>query len=201
MPVSAYEIARQLANDLRIQYGFSGVRIKKSDIKRIYKDQGVRIDYWDHKLKNLRGAYFPAPHGPSVMIAKNLPEEPQIFTLAHELKHHLTDQQYAVTFCDPTNQNAVVEKSAEVFAAELIFPKQRFVDYMGDANILAGSCTADDLVHLKVNSRTTLSYAALCKTAELLRYCEPGAFAKVKFRIRQEQLYGVPLYKRLRRNR
>lgn len=199
MPISAYDEARRLANDLREQYRFSGARIKKTDIKRIYRDQGIRIDYWDHKLKHLRGAYFPAPTGPCVLIAKKLPEEPQIFTLAHELKHHLTDQSVAISFCDPTNENAVIEKSAEVFAAELIFPKQLFADHMADANIPLRGCTADDLIHLKVKTQTTLSFAALCKTAEFLRYCEAGAFAKVKFRRRQEELYGVPIYKRLKR--
>lgn len=194
-----YEAARDLANRIRSQFGFPGVRILKSDIRRIYRELGIRVHYRDDKVKHLRGAYFAPPLGPSVMIARSLPEEPQIFTLAHELKHHLVDQTRALSFCDISNQDDLIEKTAEVFAAELIFPQALFVTFMRDAGISPGGCSADDLVHLKMRSKTTMSYQALCKMTEFLGYCEKGAFQKVKFKVRQEQLYGEPLYKRLRR--
>jgi Zn-dependent peptidase ImmA (M78 family) len=200
MPQSVYEKMRVLANEIRAQYGFSGPRVTKSDLRRVYKDLGITVHYWDHKLKALRGAYFPPPDGPSVLIAKRLPDEPQIFTLAHELKHHLVDRDQPLSYCDPSNQNALAEKSAEVFAAELIFPQGLFIKYMHDAKVDLGACTADNVVHLKVQLGTTLSYRGLCKMAEFLGYGKPEAFAKVQFQKRQEQLYGVPLYKRLRQH-
>lgn len=197
MSPSIYTTVRKLANDLRSSYGFSGACIKKSDVRRIYKDEGIRLDYRDDKLRHLRGAYFPSPLGPSVMIAKRLPEEPQIFTLAHELKHHFCDS--ALAFCDSSNQDALVEKSAEVFAAELIFPQELFIEYMEAMGIARGGCNPEDVVHLKIKSRTTLSYAGLCKMAEFAHFCDLGAFSAVKFRNLQERLYGKPVYKRLRR--
>jgi Zn-dependent peptidase ImmA (M78 family) len=195
---SVYVTVRKFANELRSKYDFSGVSIKKSDIRRIYKDEGIRLDYRDEKLRELRGAYFPPPLGPAVMIAKRLPEEPQIFTLAHELKHHFFDQDKVLSFCDISNQDAIVEKSAEVFAAELMFPQEAFREYMEAAGIAAGACAAEDIVHLKMKSQTTLSYAGLCKIASFLGFSGVGALKNVKFRKLQEQLYGEPFYKRLR---
>src|SRR6185437_9639925 len=131
------------------------------------------------------------PYGPSVMIIKTLPEEPQIFTLAHELKHHLTDRHHRLSYCDSSNQDAPVEIAAEVFAAELIFPLDLFIDHMDRAKVKRGQLRDVDLVHLKETSKTTMSYKALCKTAEHLGYCSKGAFAGVQFTKVHDALYGV----------
>ncbi len=74
-----YERMRQLANDMRNQYSISGARVTKSQIRQIYKNRGIQVDYWPGALKHLRGAYFPNEGSPSVMIATKLPDEQQIF--------------------------------------------------------------------------------------------------------------------------
>lgn len=201
MSRQAYENMRSLANDIRAQYGMSGARVIKSQIRRIYRDQGIHVDYWPNKLKHLRGAYFPNEGSPSVLVAKHLPVEQQIFTLAHELKHHLADREAAFSYCDPTNRDTVVEVSAEVFAAELIFPQALFAELLESAGVARGACSADDIVRLKVNSATTLSYQGLVKMAEFLRFAERGSFTKFQFRKRQEQMYGEPIYKQIQRRR
>jgi len=53
-----YEALKNLARETRAEYGIASVRVLRSDLRRIYSDQGIRIDLWDHKLKNLRGAYL-----------------------------------------------------------------------------------------------------------------------------------------------
>jgi hypothetical protein len=53
-----YEILKIRAKEVRSEYGLEGPRILKSDIRRIYKENGIKLDYWDHPLKSLRGAYF-----------------------------------------------------------------------------------------------------------------------------------------------
>lgn len=197
-----YEQARLLAREVRAQYEISGPRLTKSHLRGIYKDQGIRVDYWPYPLKHLRGAYFRGDTEASVLIAKSLPTEQQIFTLGHELKHHLADRDLSISFCDLSNEKSVIEISAEIFAAELIFPQELFLELMAKAGVERdGSCSADDIIHLKMSSTTTLSYAGLVKMAEFLSYCERGAFRKVQFRKRQEELYGEPLYKRILRHR
>lgn len=196
-----YEDLKALARDVRANYDLCTPRVLKSDIRRIYRDQGIRIDLWPHKLKQLRGAYFNDDFGPSVLIAKGLPDEPKIFTLAHELKHHLTDSGSILAYCDPSNENRTIEIGAEIFAAELIFPEQDFVDTLRRMKVGQEECTPEVLVRLKRETETTMSYAALAKRAEFLRYATRGSLQRVQFKKLEERLYGEPLYKRIRRYR
>ena len=39
------------------------------------------------------------------MLAKGLPEDPMVFTMAHELKHHLADRAISVACCSDRNAN------------------------------------------------------------------------------------------------
>src|ERR1035438_9542207 len=104
---------RLLAGQVRSQYGRQTPRVLKSDLRRIYKDQGIHIDLWPYKLRKLRGAYFNDAQGASVMLARGLPDDPIIFTMGHELKHHLVDRESLVALCDPSNQSAEIEIGAE----------------------------------------------------------------------------------------
>ena len=200
-PAIYYEEMKALAREVRAKYGLHGPRILKSDINRIYRDQGIRVDPWPHKLKVLRGAYFNDDLGPSVMIAKGLPDEPKIFTLAHELKHHLKDRDLGIAYCAPSNGFRVIEIGAEVFAAELIFPEQDFIDILYQMNIGRGDCTPEALVRLKRKTETTMSYAALAKRAEFLGYALGGSLQGVQYRKLEEHLFGEPLYKQILRKR
>jgi hypothetical protein len=65
--------------------------------------------------------------------------------------------------------------------------------------ISMGGCTPQDLVRLKRETGTTLSYAGLAKRAEYLGYAREGAFDSVKWKKLEEELYGPPFYKRHRR--
>jgi Zn-dependent peptidase ImmA (M78 family) len=186
---------RVLAAQIRDQYDLQTPRVLRSDLRRIYQDQGIRIDLWPYKLKKLRGAYFNDESGASVMIAKGLPDDPMIFTLGHELKHHLVDRDKIVALCDPTNQSAEIEIGAEVFAAELIYPEQDFRENLAGMGVTEGACTARHLVVLKHDTGTTLSYAGLAKRAEFLALAPKNSLAKIGWKKLEESIYGIPFYK------
>jgi Zn-dependent peptidase ImmA (M78 family) len=190
-----YREMRVLADGIRDRYGLQSARVLKSDLRRIYKDQRIRIDLWPYKLKKLRGAYFNDESGPSVLLAKGLPDDPMIFTMGHELKHHLVDREKIVSLCDPSNQSAEVEIGAEIFAAELIYPEEMFRQDLIGLGASIGSCTPVQLVTLKRQTGTTLSYAGIAKRAAFLGFAPQGSLAKIAWKNLEESIYGVPIYK------
>jgi len=137
---SYYKDLQALAREVRSTYGLTSPRVTRSDLRRIYRDQGIRIDLWPHKLRKLRGAYFNDEQGATVMLAKGLPEDPMVFTMGHELKHHLADAGLTLSYCDASNQSDVIEIGAEVFAAELIYPEEEFVQQLIQRGIGFGKC-------------------------------------------------------------
>jgi hypothetical protein len=173
----------------------------RSDLRRIYKDRGIRIDFWRHKLRDVRGAYFNDDLGRTVMLAAGLPDDPTIFTMAHELKHDLVDRDRPVACCTEPKNDDYIEIGAEIFAAELIFPEADFIDRLTAAGVDRAACTAEHIVHLKHDSKTTLSYAGLAKRATFLGFALPGKLDGVKWKKLEEEIYGEPLYKKLLRRR
>lgn len=194
-----YERMKQLAREVRSDFGLVTPRVLKSDLRRIYKKYGIKIDLWPHGLKKVQGAYFNDENGVSVLIDKRLPNDPLIFTLAHELKHHLVDSALGLSYCGSSNDTEPIEIGAEVFAAELIFPEQDFATQLLSMGVNYGSCKPENLVRLKHETRTTLSYMGLVKRTEFLGFAAKGAFKSVRFQKLEEQIYGVPFYKRIRR--
>lgn len=192
-----YEALKKLARETRAEYGLTSARVLRSDLRRIYRDQGIRIDLWDQKFRKLRGAYFSDDLGPTVMLYKGLPEDPMVFTMAHELKHHLVDSDLALSYCDPSNQSEAVEIGAEVFAAELIYPEGAFTHDLQAMGITLGHCTPEAIVRLKRSTRTTLSYAGLVKRVEFLGFAAPGAMEGVRWKILEESIFGPPVYKQI----
>jgi Zn-dependent peptidase ImmA (M78 family) len=192
-----YRQMRCLAVEIRDRYGLKTPRVLKSDLRRIYNHQGIHIDLWPYKLKKLRGAYFSDESGASVMLAKGLPDDPMIFTMGHELKHHLVDRDSIVALCDPSNQSAEIEIGAEIFAAELIYPEQMFRDHLHAMGVSTGTCTPEQIVALKHDTKTTLSYTGLAKRAEFLGFAQEHSMAKVAWKKLEENIYGVPLYKQI----
>jgi hypothetical protein len=95
------------------------------------------------------------------MLAKGLPQDPMVFTMGHELKHHLTDSGSALSFCDACNQSDPIEIGAEIFAAELIYRDDDFRSDLDQMKIALGQCSPEVLVRLKHDTKTTLSYAGL----------------------------------------
>jgi len=193
-----YESLKQLARSVRLENGLDGPRVLKSDLKRIYKNQGIRLDYRPYASKNLRGAYFNDEYGVSVMVSDQLPNDPLIFTLAHELKHHLVDSTLGSVNCVARIQETEpIEIGAEVFAAEFLFPEQIFIEFMGQMGLCKGQqCTRENLVQIKHDTKTTLSYAGLIKKAEWLGFAEKGSLPRDGWKRLEEQIYGVPFYKR-----
>lgn len=196
-----YNEMKKLARETREKYGLKTPRVKRSDLRVIYRDQGIRIDLWPHRLREVRGAYFNDEFGPTVVVAKGLPEDPMVFTMAHELKHHLVDRGVALAYCSDRNSSEHIEIGAEVFAAEFIFLEQDFMDALAAQGIQLGRCTPHALVHLKRRTQTTLSYAGLAKRATFFGFSAPGALDGVRWKKLEEEIYGEPLYKKLHRRR
>lgn len=196
-----YEKLKQLARETRARFDIASPRVLRSDLRRIYRCEGIRIDLWPHKLRNLRGAYINDEYGAAVMLARGLPEDPMVFTMGHELKHHLVDSQASLSYCDTSNESNPIEIGAEVFAAELIYPEGDFSSDLERMKVRYGQCTAVDLVKLKHDTRTTLSYAGLAKRAVFMGFAPGGSLDQAKWKVIEEEIYGEPLYKRLLRRR
>ncbi|MCC6661390.1 MAG: ImmA/IrrE family metallo-endopeptidase [Phycisphaerales bacterium] len=196
-----YNSLKDLARAKRLQYGLTTPRVQRSHLRAIYRDEGIRIDLWPHRLREVRGAYFNDEIGPTVMLVKGLPEDPMVFTMAHELKHHLVDRELPVACCSDRNANEHIEIGAEIFAAEFIFPEEEFAATLARQGVAAGSCSAEDLVRLKHDTRTTLSYAGLAKRAVFMNLALPAALANVRWKKLEEQMFGEPLYKQIQRRR
>src|SRR5215470_3221631 len=174
---------RELAREVRARHGLEGSRLTIRQIWRICRTEGIeRLDFRSG-FKALRGAYFNDDYGVSILLARGLPDDPTIFTIAHELKHHLVDSKEKSVLCRTAEEARRTEVGAEVFAAELIYPERDFVDDL--CRLLGGTprkVTAETLVQLKERTRTTLSYAALAKRTVLLGFAEQGSFQDVRWR-------------------
>lgn len=190
-----------LAREVRTGFGLLTPRVLKSDLRRIYKRYDIHIDLWPYKFQKVRGAYFNDESGVTVLVNRNLPDDPLIFTMAHELKHHLVDSGVVLSYCGSNNESEPIEIGAEVFAAELLFPEQDFITFLTDMGVGYGACRPQHLVELKHNTKTTLSYAGLVKRAEFLGFTNKGGFKGVQWKKLEEKIYGVPIYKKFRLRR
>lgn len=197
-PSQAYAEAQAQAREIRVKYGVEGPCLKLRQMREIYKGEGIDLIYWPVKLSVLRGAYINDEDGITVMVYKGLPDDPKLFTLAHELKHHVIDQ----STCKTVDGNSDVrEIAAEVFAAELLFPEAVFIQELEQRGIVLGQSVDLEIVQqaiikMKRETETTLSYMGLSKRAERLKYAEKGTLVKTKWKNLEEAYYGVPFYKR-----
>lgn len=186
------------ARRVREEFGLTTPRVTLTDMRRIYKTYGIKIDLWPHRMKAVRGAYFNDEFGVRVMVNGNLPAEQRIFTLAHELKHHLFDPAPAQQ-SEGDEDKEPKEIGAEIFAAELIFPEEDFSRSLVEIGVAKGSCTPEDIIRLKRETKTTLSFTSLGKRAEFLGFAPKGSMVKVRWKVLEEELYGEPDYKRILR--
>jgi Zn-dependent peptidase ImmA (M78 family) len=204
--VHAYEEAKLLANQKRTDYGVATETLNLNVVRRIYSHEGIRIDKWDFS-PSIRAVYMCEEGDISVAVSRKLPREPYMFALVHELKHHLTDiplLQGGKLKCGDYNANELIEKSAEVFAAEFIFPESEFIERIQAMGIQKMSCSAEDVVRLKRSCKACVSYTFLRKRLVRLGYAEEATLAAVKFTNLEESMFGKPIYKqdwfRARRN-
>jgi Zn-dependent peptidase ImmA (M78 family) len=186
---SDYYDLKLLARRVRAENGLTSPRVEQSDLRRIYFQHGIEIDYWPYPFKYLRGAFICDDLGTTVMLAQNLPQDPMVFTMAHELKHFLKDRQLGISYCDQSNISKTIEIGAEVFASEFLFPDQYFIEYMQRMKVKRGYCDAETIVKLKHQTRTTLSYAGLAIKAERLRYAPARSLTRLKGWRKLEKLY------------
>jgi len=196
-----YEDLKQLARQVRAEFGLRSPRVVESDLRRIYEQNGIVIDDWPYRLRNLRGAFISDHLGTTVMLASGLPQDPKVFTMAHELKHFYRDRHLGISYCDQSNLGKTLEIGAEIFAAELLFPDKDFMTHMRYLRVGTNQCLPRTLVRLKQKTRTTLSYAGLAKKAERLGYAPPRSLTTIKTWRKFEEIYGersrrVPQYPR-----
>lgn len=52
-----YEELKARARAVRAEHGLDSPRVLRSDMRRIYKHYGIKIDMWPYKLKNLKGLF------------------------------------------------------------------------------------------------------------------------------------------------
>ena len=176
-----YEM-RELALEVRARNGIEGSDLSMREMWRIYCEEGIEKLDFRHGFKDLRGAYFNDDCGVTVMLAGGLPDEPTIFTMAHELKHHLVDSEVGPVVCRTNEQTGRIEIGAEVFASELIYPERDFVyDLFRLLRAMPQTVSPEVLVELKRKTNTTLSYAALAKRTVLLRLADEQAFRDIRW--------------------
>ena len=176
-----YEM-RELAQEARARNGIEGPDVSMREMWRTYRTEGIDELHFRHGFKQLRGAYFNDEYGVTVMLAGGLPDEPTIFTMAHELKHHLVDSKAGTVVCRSDEQTRRVEIGAEVFAAEFIYPEKDFVyDLFRLLRGMPQTVNAEVLVELKRRTETTLSYAALAKRSILLKLTDEMALREARW--------------------
>lgn len=203
-----YEMLKARARELRQEREWTEPRIGLREIKQLCLEKGIeKIDLWPpakcrtvKKRTKVRGIYAPNGGRPCVMVNRHLPKEQRVFTIGHELKHHLFDGNgNDPLLCETKVQNNTVEIGAEIFAAELIYPDADFCRDLRDRGVEPGACTAEDLVRLKHDTSTTLSCAALAKKAYRFEFAEPGAFDGAAWKKIELLIFGEPDYLRFRR--
>jgi Zn-dependent peptidase ImmA (M78 family) len=195
-----YARIRELALAKRTEFGVRKGVLGLREVNSIYRQEGITIDRLPLS-PGLKAIYMCTDNICSVAIRKDLPDEPKLFALIHELKHHWADRnamQAGRLSCGSYNENELIEKAAEVFAAEFIYPEEEFgqdIEAFKDAFNVT-QLSADHLIHFKRNGcKAKVSYTYLRKRLEWLGLAVPGQFAGVKFQKREEELYGVPIYK------
>jgi Zn-dependent peptidase ImmA (M78 family) len=186
------DLARRKRTEHAVQTGSFGVR----EIRAIYRKERVLIDI--RKLPScLKAIYLVQDGEASVAVQKDLPDEPKIFALMHELKHHWFDQELIKSeafSCGDYNANELEEKGAEVFAAEFIYPDAELFDDLQTCN---GSVwRPEDIVRFKRDHcRAKVSYTFIRKGLERRGLIKPKEFADVRFQKLEHEIYGLPFYR------
>lgn len=118
---------------------------------------------------------------PSVLVNRSLPKEPRLFAMVHELKHHYCDQKLLKNGqirCGDYNANELIEKAAEVFAAEFIYPSQKFLDCAESLGLKKGEVTPEEVVELKRACGAPISYKFLQKLPCVVWVYQPRRVCK-----------------------
>jgi Zn-dependent peptidase ImmA (M78 family) len=193
-----YEELQKLAREKRAEYNVDTARFGLREVRVIYKKEGIRLDHWPLPYK-IKALYMCDEDDCSVALQPKLPYEPKLFALIHELKHHYRDQAAlgaGVIHCGDYDANELIEKGAEVFAAEFIYPESEFGADLDRLGLTVGQ--ASDVVTFKRCCKAKASYRFICKRLERLGRIGRGQFDAIQFQKLEEQIYGVPFYRRRR---
>lgn len=191
-----YDDLKALAQEKRAHYEVDTAVFGLREVRRIYRAENIQIDYWPLPYK-IKAMYMCGDDDISVAVQKSLPDEPKIFALVHELKHHYRDRAIINNgrlICGDYNANELLEKGAEVFAAEFIYPEDEFAADISRLGI--STWAAESVVMLKKNCKAKVSYKFLCKRLHRLGLIANGQFDKVQFVKLEERMFGVPFYRR-----
>lgn len=144
-----YHQMKQLAQQKRAEFDVDTSKLGLKKIREIYKQEKIFIDYRDIRSSRIRAAYYCDDIDSSVLIKRTLPDEPKLFSLVHELKHHFADRQGILNselVCGDYNANKTVEIGAEVFAAEFIFPEIEMFQSLNNFAISKETITPEKIV-------------------------------------------------------
>ncbi len=193
-----YEELKRLAREKRTEYCVDTAAFGLSDLRVIYKQEGIRIDHWPLPRK-VKALYMCEDGDCSVALQPTLPYEPKLFALVHELKHHYRDREAlgaGVIHCGDYDANELIEKGAEVFAAEFIYPEAEFAQDLESLDVTVRQ--ASDVVEIKRNCKAKVSYHFIRKRLERLGHITAGQFDGVQFQKLEDKIHGVPFYRRRR---
>lgn len=193
-----YEDLKRLALEKRTEHCVETGRFGLSEVRVIYKNEAIRIDHWPLPRK-VKALYMCGDSDCSVALQPTLPYEPKLFALIHELKHHYRDRAAlgaGVISCGDYDANELIEKGAEVFAAEFIYPEAEFSADLQKLGVVVRQ--ASDVVVIKRACTAKVSYRFICKRLERLGLIGVGAFNSVQFQKLEEKIHGVPYFRRRR---
>lgn len=201
-----YNELRALALAKRAEYGVVTATLNLTVVRNIYKKEGIAIDLQKLKGYKIKAAYYCDNHDYSVLVSKDLPREPKLFALVHELKHHYRDQEEILSGeirCGDYNANELIEKGAEVFAAEFIYPEAEMKALISQMDITAANVTAERIVEFKRNAPASVSYTFVRKRFARFEICPMEQYKNVQFTKLEEEIHGLPIYKQewFKRNR
>jgi len=191
-----YEELKLLARQKRADHGVDTGALGLREVRKIYKTEAIRIDYYPLPYK-IKALYMCDDGDCTVALQRRLPDEPKLFALIHELKHHYCDREAlgaGIIHCGDYDANELIEKGAEVFAAEFIYPETEFAADLTRLNLLFRE--PSDVVALKQSCKAKVSYKFICKRLERLGHIALGQFDSVQFQKLEEQLFGVPFFRR-----
>jgi Zn-dependent peptidase ImmA (M78 family) len=194
-----YEDLKQLARQKRAEFRVNTAAFGLAELRRIYKQEQIRLDHWPQLPRKVKALYMCEDGDCSVALQPTLPYEPKLFALVHELKHHFRDREVlgaGVIHCGDYDANELIEKGAEVFAAEFIYPESEFAS---DLQALGVSVReASDIVEIKRNCKAKVSYHFIRKRLERLSIIRAGQFDGVQFQKLEYQIYGQPYFRHRR---
>jgi len=119
---------------------------------------GYTADHWPLPYK-IKALYMCDDDCPSVALQQSIPYEPKLFALIHELKHHYCDRAAlgtGVIHCGDYDANELIEKGAEVFAAEFIYPRRNFAEDLQRLGVTIRD--ASHVVEVKRSCKAKVSY-------------------------------------------